>query len=50
MFAFHGNGKRLIRILTYATNPVRLSSPWIDPASIGLGSGLVSPSGGRRPG
>jgi len=34
------NGKRLVRILTYATNPVPVSSPWVAPGSVGLGSGL----------
>jgi len=29
-----------LRILTYATNPVRVSSPWVADVSIGLGSGL----------
>jgi hypothetical protein len=30
-----------LRVLTYATNPVAQSSPWVEPVSIGLGAGLA---------
>jgi hypothetical protein len=33
--------KTWLHVLTYATNPVAISSPWVEPVSIGLGCGLA---------